>query len=136
MSLSSTVQQSQTALAKFAALDPPPISTTEEREQAKAALLALAQVTDYQMFGILAETCNQAIAALTAYTHAFSYEMPTGWQPITGPTYLKFNPNLGSCYTDDYVGNHRGVLISFQSESEEIINQTYGHFPLDLFSSP
>ncbi|KAI9130631.1 DUF1824 family protein [Acaryochloris sp. CCMEE 5410] len=136
MSPSPTVQQSQAALAKFAALDPPPITTTEEREQAKTDLLALAQATDYQMFGILAETCDQAIAALTGYSQAFGYEMPTNWQPITGPTYLKFNPNLGSCYTDNYVGNHRGVLISFQSESEEIINQTYGHFPLDLFSNP
>ncbi|ABW25639.1 DUF1824 family protein [Acaryochloris marina] len=136
MSPSPTVQQSQAALAKFAALDPPPITTAEEREQAKTDLLALAQATDYQMFGILAETCDQAIAALTAYSQAFGYEMPTNWQPITGPTYLKFNPNLGSCYTDNYVGNHRGVLISFQSESEEIINQTYGHFPLDLFSNP
>ncbi|WP_299484738.1 DUF1824 family protein [Acaryochloris sp. IP29b_bin.137] len=132
MPLSPTVQQSQSTLAQFSMLDAPPMAV-DEREQVKTALLALAQATDYQMFGILAETCDQAIAALRAYTQAFGYSMPQTWQPIVGPTYLKFNPNLGSCYTDGYTGDHRGVLIAFQSATEEAINQTYGHFPLDLF---
>lgn len=134
MPLSPTVQQSQTTLAQFAGLASPALSTADEREQVKTALLSLAKATDYQMFGILAATCDQAITTLIAYTQAFGYEMPTTWQPITGPTYLKFNPNLGSCYTDGYTGDHRGVLVSFQSATEEAMNQTYGHFPLDLFS--
>lgn len=136
MPLSPTVQQSQTLLEPFAGLESPPLSTADEQAQIKAALLTLAAATDYQMFGILADSCDQAIATLMAYAQAFGYEMPTTWQPITGPTYLKFNPNLGSCYTDGYVGEHRGVLVSFQSETDEALTQTYGHFPVDLFATP
>ncbi|WP_299412492.1 DUF1824 family protein [Acaryochloris sp. IP29b_bin.148] len=135
MSLSPSVQQSQTTLAQFAGMESPSLATSTQQEEVKAALLALAQVTDYQMFGILAETCDQAVAALRVYTQAFGYEMPATWQPIAGPTYLKFNPNLGSCHTDRYTGDHRGVLISFQSATEEEMTQIYGHFPLDLFAA-
>lgn len=135
MSVSTTIQQSQATLAGFTGFQSPPLATSAEQEPIKTALLALAQATDYQMFGILAETCDQAIATLQAYIQAFGYDMPTSWQSVEGPTYLKFNPNLGSCYTDGYTGDHRGVLISYQSAVDETMNQTYGHFPLDLFAS-
>lgn len=133
MSTPTSIQTAQSTLASFAGIQPPPLTTPAEQDQVKAALLALAEVADYQMFGILAETCEQAITTLQAYTQSFGYDMPTSWQPVEGPTYLKFNPNLGSCYTDSYTGEHRGVLISYQSAVDETMNQTYGHFPLDLF---
>lgn len=130
------VQQAQAALANFAGIESPPLQTPAAKEQVKTALLSLAQAADYQMFGILAESCDQGMAALQAYAQAFGCDLPSSWQPVDGPTYIKFNPNLGSCHTDGYTGEHRGVLVSYQSERNETINQTYGHFPLDLFSSP
>lgn len=129
------IQQSQAALTGFIGIESPPLSTPAEREQAKTALLALAEAVDYQMFGILAETCDQAIETLRTYAQAFGYDMPGTWQPVEGPTYLKFNPKLGSCHTDGYTGIHRGVLVSYQSATDETMNQTYGHFPLDLFAA-
>ncbi len=127
------VQQSQAALDRFTGVESPPLPTAADKEPVQAALLALAKLTDYQMFGILAASCDQGIAALRAYAQAFGYEMPSSWQPVEGPTYIKFNPNLGSCHTDSYTGEHRGVLVSYQSAADENLNQIYGHFPLDLF---
>ena len=38
-------------------------------------------------------------------------------------------------YLDDYVGPNRGVLVSFHASEPEydLVNGTYGPFPLDLF---
>ncbi|NJN38559.1 MAG: DUF1824 family protein [Acaryochloridaceae cyanobacterium CSU_3_4] len=128
------IQQAQAALASFAGIQSPPLDAPAAREAVKAALLTLAEAADYQMFGILADGFDQGMATLQAYAQAFGYELPTYEQePVAGSVYIKFNPNLGSYYISSYTQEHRGVLVSYQSAINETINQTYGHFPLDLF---
>jgi hypothetical protein len=127
------IQQAQAALASFAGLQSLPLASPAARETVKAALLTLAETADYQMFGILADSFDQGMTSLQAYAQAFGYELPAHGEPVAGSVYIKFNPNLGSYYINSYTQEHRGVLISYQSATNETINQTYGHFPLDLF---
>jgi hypothetical protein len=89
--------------------------------------------SDYQMFGVLAETYEQAIAAITDYAKAFEYDIPESPERLDGPIYLKYNPATKLCYCDGYKGTHRGVLVSFQSDYEDGVNEMFGHFPLDLY---
>lgn len=107
--------------------------TGSDRTQVIASLKALRQASKYQMFGVLATTYEEAIAAITDYAKAFEYEIPDSPEPLDGPIYLKYNPALPLCYCDNYKGDHRGVLVSFQSDYEDGINEMFGHFPLDLY---
>ncbi len=99
----------------------------------RQALRLVAEHSDYQIFGICADTGDQATVALKAYLTALGYTtMPT----ITAghdPVYLKFNPKTDRCHVAPYTGTHRGVLVSCQSAYDQGINETFGHLPLDLF---
>ncbi|NJK41191.1 MAG: DUF1824 family protein [Acaryochloridaceae cyanobacterium SU_2_1] len=133
---SDRLSQAQEILAPFSGLHSPPLLEVAEADQVRAALLQLAEGTDYQMFGILADHYDQGVTALHAYCQAFGYDRPDPGARITGPIYLKFNANRQSCYIDSYTEEHRGVLIAYQSLEDEQLNQTYGHFPLNLFDQP
>lgn len=106
-----------------------------EQDAIRKALIVLTQYSDYQILGICADSASQAIQALKDYSIALGIPVPQSWpeQPA-GATYLKLNPKLGRCYVDSYTGDHRGVLISYQSAYDGGINEMYGHLPLDLFS--
>jgi len=54
-------------------------------------------------------------------------------QPELGAVYIKYNTQRQASYLDSYTGTYRGVLVSCQSENDQLVG-TYGHFPLDLFS--
>ena len=97
------------------------------------ALKQIQQQSDYQIFGVLAETYDQAIAAVHDYAKAFNYPMPKTPEALEGPVYLKYNPSTQLCYCNPYTGDHRGVLISFQSDFEDGTNEMFGHFPIDLY---
>jgi Domain of unknown function (DUF1824) len=135
LTTSMTTAQAQAILAPFNCLDPKSIDTVEEKMAVRQAVLQLASVTDNHMFGILATDWDGAIAALFSYTQAFGYESPPVAKPCDEPVYIKFTPRSGHCYASPYTENHRGVLIAFQSDVEDGINEMCGHLPLDLFES-
>lgn len=133
--ISMTTAQAQAILAPFNCLDSKSIDTSEEKMAVRQAVLQLASVTDTHMFGILATDWDGAIAALFSYAQAFGYESPAVAKPCDDTVYIKFNPRSGLCYASPYAEAHRGVLIAFQSDFEDGINEMCGHLPLDLFAS-
>ena len=104
-----------------------------EKSQIIEALKQVQVKSDYQLFGILADNYEQAIAALKDYATAFGHPVPTSPEKLDGPIYLKYNPGTKLCYCDTYKGEHRGVLVSFQSDFEDGVNEMFGHFPVDLY---
>lgn len=117
----------------------------EESDRLRAALLFLRSHSEYQILGICANDLGQAVKALETYSQAFEMTVPNGLiDSLTeevrsqikssGGVYLKFNAQKHTLHTDAYLGNHRGVLVSYQSSFAEDCQGTYGHFPLNLFS--
>ncbi|MEL6222050.1 MAG: DUF1824 family protein [Cyanobacteria bacterium J06627_8] len=102
----------------------------------QAALKAVAQQSDFQIFGVCASSLDEGVAALKQYAQALGYQIPqdTVFERVEGAAYIKFNPKAGLVYTDQYVGDHRGVLVSCQSAYADGWNEMYGHLPLDLFA--
>ncbi len=104
-----------------------------DRLNTRQALLVVAHHSDYQIFGVCADSLEQGHTALERYAKALGYEPQLDFSPIAGAVYLKFNPKSGLCYSDDYRGDRRGVLVSCQSAYTDGLNEIYGHLPLDLF---
>lgn len=104
-----------------------------DRLHTRQALLVVAHHSDYQIFGVCADSLEQGHIALEHYANALGYSSKLSFTPIAGEVYLKFNPKSGLCYADQYAGDRRGVLISCQSADMDGLNETYGHLPLDLF---
>ncbi len=109
------------------------ISPQADRLHTRQALLVVAYHSDYQIFGVCADSLEQGRTALECYAKALDYVPQLNFSPIAGAVYLKFNPKSGLCYADQYIGDRRGVLISCQSVDMDGLNETYGHLPLDLF---
>lgn len=122
-----TIAEAQAILANFSCEQPGDASP----EDLRAAIHQVAQATDNQILGILADRWETAVTALTNYGAALALPMPTELPEPQAPLYLKYNPQTGLCYASPYSEQYRGVLIAFQSV--EGINELYGHFPLDLF---
>jgi Domain of unknown function (DUF1824) len=127
-----TVQEAQKLLKSFNCIEPKLVNLESEKDQVRQALLLLSEHSDYQIFGICADTTEQGLLALKTYTTAFGYEPNCNFAAVDGAVYLKFNPKT-KCYLESYTGIHRGVLVSFQSSEVGDINEMYGHLPLDLF---
>jgi hypothetical protein len=112
-------------------------ATAEQRTQLVAALQALTNTADYQIFGVCAEQQSAGLQALQSYAQHFGYVLTDavgqGLPQIAGAVYLKFNPRSQRLYVDTYNGTYRGVLVSFQSDLVDGYGGTHGHFPLDLF---
>lgn len=104
-----------------------------DMQQTRAALKSVAAASDDQILGILAETFEAGVQALTSYATALGYTVKPNLEPVDGPVYIKFNPQTDLCYCESYSGDHRGVLVSCQSAVEGGLNQMYGHLPLDLW---
>jgi|GEM_PF-1978089 hypothetical protein len=119
----------QTLLKRVGLID----EAIADRRAVRQALYAITPHCDYQIFGICAESSQEAIAALNRYTDVLGYPRAPELDAIEGPVYLKYNPKTDLCYLNPYEGNERGVLISCQSVYDDGIRDTYGHFPLDLF---
>jgi hypothetical protein len=129
-----TVQEAKKILNKFNCIDIAPTIKPSEKSTIREALLLLANLSDYQILGICADTAKEGMLAMKTYSLALGYEPPSNLPVIEGPVYIKLNGKNGLCYLDSYAGHHRGVLVSCQSYSEEGINELYGHLPLDLFA--
>jgi hypothetical protein len=130
-----TATQAQAILAPFNCLEPQEIKTSAEKLAVQQAVLQLTNITDNQILGILANSLEQATQTLHRYTQAMGHQTPTEISPCNDAVYLKFNPRSGLCYASPYIGEHRGVLISFQSDAADGFNKMCGHLPLNLFDS-
>lgn len=98
----------------------------------REAVLIVADLSDYQILGICAETAEEGLKALSSYLGALKYDVPET-RSIDGVIYIKFNPLTGRSHIEPYTGEHRGVLISCQSAYDDGVNETFGHLPIDLF---
>ncbi|MGJ3245934.1 MAG: DUF1824 family protein [Elainellaceae cyanobacterium] len=101
----------------------------------RRALRQVIPQSDHQILGICADDLQQGRAALHSYTEALGYSVSGDLTPVDGSVYIKFNPRSGLLYADTYTGEHRGVLVSCQSDDESGLNDMFGHLPLDLFSN-
>jgi hypothetical protein len=108
-----------------------------DRQRLQMALQFVTERSDYQIFGVCADSYQQGIEALSSYLSALGYTTKPTLQPIQGfqgSVYIKFKPNSDACYVESYTGSHRGVLVSCQSYYADGISEMYGHLPLDLFA--
>lgn len=128
-----TLEEAQLLLRQFTCLDRLPPEAIPERSLVRQALLLVANHSDYQIFGICADSIEQATIALQRYMTGLGYEESPAVPASEGIVYLKYNPKTGRCLTDTYVGTHRGVLVSCQSAYDGDVNETFGHLPFDLF---
>jgi Domain of unknown function (DUF1824) len=129
-----SVQSAQQLLRQYMCINLGASAEGLDRATVRAALQTVAAASEYQILGICADDAAQGINALQAYLAALNYaDQPVVSEEIAGPIYIKYNPKLGRCYADSYIGEHRGVLVSCQSAYEDEVNETFGHLPLDLF---
>lgn len=127
-----TRSEAETILRQFICNDPTRVST--DYALIRAAVSQVVDLSDYQIFGICAETARAGIQALSSYANAIGYDVPEIPEQ-EGSVYIKFNPRMGRLQIEPYVGKHRGVLISCQSAYDQGVNETFGHLPLDLFEN-
>jgi hypothetical protein len=131
-----SLETAQNLLRQFICIERLPADAIPDRSPVRQALFMVREHSDHQIFGICADTLEQAIATLTSYLNALGYETApslTALPAIAGPAYLKYNPKTARCHADTYIGEHRGVLVSCQSAYDGDVNETFGHLPLDLF---
>ncbi len=105
-----------------------------DRDRLQQALQLVTERSDYQIFGVCADSFQQGMEALSSYLSALGHNTNPTLQPIQGSIYIKFKPNSDVCYVESYTGSHRGVLVSCQSYYADGISEMYGHLPLDLFA--
>ncbi len=128
-----TLDTAQTLLRQFICVNDNDTDRTADRPLVQQAVLLVAQHSDYQIFGICADTVIQATTALHTYLKALGYSDRPDVPTEDGALYVKFNPAKGKLHTEPYTGVHRGVLVSCQSAYDGDVNETFGHLPLDLF---
>ena len=140
-----TLKAHRKALAPFSCDQVPRPLSEDEQASVRETLRLFNELSDYQTLGICADDLPSAVQALKTYATALGCpelnldlgDGPSG--PVsdhrTGPVYLKFNTLKGAWYLDDYSGPSRGVLVSYHASELEVdlVNGTYGPFPLDLF---
>ncbi|MBW4583053.1 MAG: DUF1824 family protein [Tildeniella nuda ZEHNDER 1965/U140] len=129
-----TLDSAQAVLKQFICVERS-TAAVPEAALVRQALLLVAAHSDYQILGICADTIAEATAALTAYLLALGYEAKPDVPTLEGSVYVKFNPKSDRCHVAPYNGTHRGVLVSCQSAYDSDVNETFGHLPLELFSS-
>jgi Domain of unknown function (DUF1824) len=108
----------------------------EEEDALRQAILLVNQGSESINLGICADNIVLGLQALKSYLQVLGYPLPNTLpedSPEQGAVYIKYNTQRQASYLDAYTGTYRGVLISCQSENDQLVG-TYGHFPLDLFS--
>lgn len=128
-----TISDAHNILIALSDLGNKPIYSEEQKASLREALLFLKAHTDYQIFGVCADSLAQGTTALEEYTQAFAYTLPPISSNQEGSVYIKFNPNRNLFHASSYSGEYKGVLVSYQSDYSDGHSGTYGHFPLDLF---
>lgn len=127
-----TRSEAETILRQFICTDPTTIDL--DYAQIRAALLLVAELSDYQIFGICADSSIEGLRSLQSYLDALGYDFASDIRSLDGIIYLKYNPKTGRAHMEPYAGEHRGVLVSCQSAYDQGVNETFGHLPLDLFN--
>lgn len=128
-----TLSEAQAFLRQFTCAEVLSQSVTLDYSTIRAALLQVADHSDYQILGICADSTAAAQQALHAYLAALGLEARPIVQAIEGSLYVKYNPKTGRHHSEPYTGASRGVLVSCQSAYDGDVNETFGHLPLDLF---
>ncbi|NEO83529.1 MAG: DUF1824 family protein [Spirulina sp. SIO3F2] len=131
-----SLQSDRQLLDTYSCIEPKVPQTPADAEELRGAILRITQAAESENLGICADTCEQAYQALAQYLKALDYpipEAPDPTAPTDEPVYLKFNATTLKHFAKAYSGDYRGVLIACQAE-EDVVNGTFGHFPLDLFS--
>ncbi|MGK7923155.1 MAG: DUF1824 family protein [Trichodesmium sp.] len=133
-----TITQAEKILNEFTCQEMKLIKSPEEKNITRSAILLLANLSDYQILGICADSKTEALSALDSYLEALGYNTTllsdSNFNSVDGSIYLKFNGMKDSYFMESYTGKYRGVLVSCQSAETTGVNGTYGYFPLDLFS--
>jgi hypothetical protein len=131
-----TVEEALKILKQYSCLDNQEITSEIEKKQLREAILLVSGLSTYDNLGVCADNLQAGLTALASYVKALGYKTqipPTNTSSDNHPVYIKFNGKTMGYYLDAYQGSYRGVLISCQSEDDNIAG-TYGHFPLNLFS--
>ncbi|MGB0562077.1 MAG: DUF1824 family protein [Spirulinaceae cyanobacterium] len=130
-----SLERDRQLLDTYSCLEPRVPQTPAERAELRSAILNLTQAAESENLGICADTLTAAYQALGQYLKALDYPAPAApdpTAPTAEPVYLKFNTSTLKHFAKSYEGEYRGVLIACQAE-EDLINGTFGYFPLDLF---
>ncbi|MEA5465735.1 DUF1824 family protein [Leptothoe sp. PORK10 BA2] len=129
------IQDVRQRLSKFSSLAVPPQLSLPQKQELMEALLWFSDLAEYETLGICTDTLAAGKAAMEAYVRKLARPINLELPEREGAVYIKFNTLKGAWYLDDYVGPNRGVLVSFHTTEPEydLVNGTYGPFPLDLF---
>ncbi|MEC4986651.1 MAG: DUF1824 family protein [Oscillatoria sp. PMC 1068.18] len=131
-----TVEEARKILDKFSCTEVKEVESAVEKKQLRQALLLITGLSESENLGVCADNSQQAFAALSSYLQAMDYRVNfdlASITPVEKPVYLKYNTQKKAYYLDSYTGKYRGVLVSCQSEDDDV-NGVYGHLPLNLFS--
>ncbi len=129
-----TQSQAIALLHRFTCIETDPDRALPNREEIYTALTVVLEASEYQMLGVCAPDFTTGIQTLTQYLAALGYGEPPAIAEMAGPCYLKYNGKTRSGYASRYDDGYRGVLIACQSSYDGEVNETFGHFPLDLFN--
>ena len=132
---SMTVEQALEILKSYSCLEVKLVESEADKKELQTAIKKIVDLSEYENLGICANSLELAFESLSNYLKALGYENDlniASLPPQEKAVYLKFNTQKNSHYLDSYDGDYRGVLISCQSEDDNI-SGTYGYFPLDLF---
>jgi Domain of unknown function (DUF1824) len=129
-----TQSQAIALLHRFTCLEKDPVRTVPNREEIYRALTVVLEASEYQMLGVCAPDFGTGMQALGQYLAALGYDGLPEIAEICGPCYIKYNGKTRSGYVTQYDDGYRGVLIACQSSYDGEVNETFGHFPLDLFN--
>lgn len=130
-----TVEEALKILKGYSCIEIKTAESEEEKERLRQALLLIVSLSNSENLGVCADNAEQGFAALSSYLKALGYQTTFDKNSIPvnkDPVYIKFNTYKMSHFIDSYQGNYRGILVSCQSDDDNIVG-TYGHLPLDLF---
>jgi len=130
-----SVQDAIALLKSFSCFQVRILESEKEKQDLQQALRVVTEQIDHQNFGVCASNSQEGLASLHRYLEALGYPAPTNSGELNRcdrSVYIKCSTSTGTYYLEPYSGTYRGVLVSCQSENEDLLG-TYGHFPLDLF---
>jgi len=136
--MTSNLNQALEILKQYSCAEPKTPNSEAEKQKLSEAVKLIAHQSDSINIGVCASNLQEGFEALNTYLKGLDYpvtfEMSTTQSKID-PVYIKFNGEKMSHIVSEYSGEYRGVLITVFAYSNEQIMGTYGHLPLNLFSS-
>jgi len=136
--MTSNLNQALEILKKYSCVEPKTPDSDAEKQQLSQAVKLIANQADSINIGICAANLREGFDALNSYLKGLEYPVTfemSATQSKIDPVYIKFNGEKMSHVVSEYSGGYRGVLITVFAYTNEQIMGTYGHLPLNLFSS-